>query len=219
MTSSVKAVLFDLDGTLLDTAGDLIGAVNALLTRHDREQFPLPVLRPWVSQGGLALVSRAFKLSPDDQHARQLWREYLEEYKSRISTTTSLFNGMASILSMIEESNRKWGIVTNKPEFLTSLLLEQLDLEFKPDCVVCGDSVSRSKPWPDPVLHACELLSISPEQGIMVGDDARDILSGQGAGMVSLAASWGYIRPDDDPEHWGAEAILEHPGQLHDWIN
>ncbi len=214
----VKAVLFDLDGTLLDTAGDLIGAVNVLLDRHGKQVLPVEALRPWVSQGGLALVSRAFELSPDDRHARQLWRDYLEEYKARISATTSLFDGMSSILSSLEKSDRRWGIVTNKPEFLTSSLLEQLDLGFSPDCVVCGDTVSRSKPWPDPVIHACTLLGVSPSQGLMVGDDERDILSGQSAGMLSLAATWGYIRPNDDPKFWGADAILDHPRQLHDWI-
>ncbi|MGI9319446.1 MAG: HAD family hydrolase [bacterium] len=215
---NVKAVLFDLDGTLLDTAGDLIGAVNVLLDRHGKKPLPVADLRPWVSQGGLSLVSRAFDLPPDGRHAHKLWRDYLKEYKARLSTTTSLFDGMATVLNSVESTNRKWGIVTNKPEFLTSPLLKQLNLEFKPDCVVCGDTVSRSKPWPDPVLHACDLLKISPSQGVMVGDDERDILSGQSAGMVSLAASWGYIRPNDDPEHWGADAILEHPTELQDWI-
>jgi 2-phosphoglycolate phosphatase len=220
MTSSrdIKAVLFDLDGTLLDTAGDLIGAVNVLLDRHGKQILPVESLRPWVSQGGLALVSRAFELSPDDRQARKLWRDYLEEYKARISATTSLFDGMSSVLDSIEKTNRRWGIVTNKPEFLTSFLLDQLDLGLNPGCVVCGDTVSRSKPWPDPVIQACTLLGVPPSQGLMVGDDERDILSGQSAGMLSLAATWGYIRPNDDPEFWGADAILDHPRQLHDWI-
>ena len=215
---NIKAVLFDLDGTLLDTAGDLVGAVNTLLNRHDKQQLPIDALRPWVSQGGLVLVSKAFNLPPDDKRARKLWREYLKEYKARISLTTSLFDGMAPILESIEDSNRRWGIVTNKPEALTLSLLDQLELDFNPDCVVCGDTVSRSKPWPDPVVYACTKLSVSPSQGIMVGDDERDILSGQSAGMLSLAASWGYIRPNDDPDLWGADAVLDHPEQLRDWI-
>ena len=221
MTKScdIKAVLFDLDGTLLDTAGDLVGAVNTLLSRHNKPQLPVEDLRPWVSQGGLVLVSKAFNLHPDDDRARKLWREYLEAYKSRISETTSLFDGMAGILTLIEGSGRQWGIVTNKPKSLTSVLLDQLDFGFKPDCVVCGDTVSRSKPWPDPVIHACATLDVSPSQGVMVGDDERDILSGQSAGMLSLAASWGYIRPNDDPELWGADAVLDHPEQLRDWIS
>ncbi len=219
MSDRPDAILFDLDGTLLDTAGDLAAAVNVLLKNNGKSELPFSTLRPWVSQGGLTLVSIAFNLPRESAEAQSLWQQYLSEYQENISVHTALFNGMEHVLHGIESSSRPWGIVTNKPEYLTQILLRDLELSHRAGCVVGGDTVKRSKPWPDPVLHACELLTIAPRNAVIIGDDARDIQAGKAAGLATAAAAWGYIRPDDDPFSWGADVVLEHPGQLSAWLN
>ncbi len=212
------AVLFDLDGTLLDTAGDLVGAVNMLLREDGRDPVPLDALRPWVSQGGLTLVSLAYDLPRESDAAHALWRRYLVLYEANISRHSRLFDGLEDILVSLESAGRPWGIVTNKPEHLTRRLLAELGMTERPACVVGGDSAARSKPWPDPVVLACERIGVDPEDILMVGDDARDIDSAHAAGGRALAAGWGYIRDDDDPGHWGADAVVATPADLAPWI-
>ncbi len=219
MGTVYDAVLFDLDGTLLDTAGDLVAAVNVLLEKHRKPMLPISRLRPWVSQGGLTLVSIAFEIPRECAQAEELWQQYLVEYAARSSEQTVLFDGLESVLDKIEKSGRPWGIVTNKPEFLTIPLLQNIGLSDRTNCIVGGDTVSRGKPWPDPVLYACDLLKVNPHNTLIIGDDIRDIQAGQAAGLTTIAAAWGYIRPDDDPHAWGADAVIEQPDQLYEWID
>jgi 2-phosphoglycolate phosphatase len=219
METGYEAILFDLDGTLLDTAGDLVAAVNVLLEKHEQSALPVSRLRPWVSQGGLTLVSMAFDISRESAQAQELWQQYLVEYAAKSNEQTVLFNGLEGVLQSIEKSGRPWGIVTNKPEFLTIPLLQNIGLSKRTNCIVGGDTVTRGKPWPDPVLYACDLLHADPNNCLIIGDDIRDIQAGQAAGLATIAAAWGYIRPDDDPHTWGADVVIEQPDQLRGWID
>jgi len=211
---SPEAVLLDLDGTLLDTAPDLGGAVNMLLEQYERTPMPLDALRPYVSQGGLTLVSIAFELDRQSERAHQLWQEYLLLYQQRISRNTQLFNGMGDVLEALEVADIPWGVVTNKPEYLTHPLLRDLDLDTRAACIVGGDTLNESKPSPAPVLHACEAIGIPAGRAIMVGDDERDIVSGKAAGAGTVAAGWGYIQPEDSPASWSADRLMSHPLEL-----
>jgi len=219
MTPVTKAILFDLDGTLLDTAGDLCHTVNILLEQTGESPLPLETLRPYVSQGGLTLVSVAFNLPRESKKANSLWKQYLEIYANNLSNTTKLFDGMETVLEEIESRQLPWGIVTNKPEVFTHPLLDQLCLSSRAGCVVSGDTVTTSKPSPEPVIHGCRILGVEPEHVIMIGDDQRDIVAGQAAGTRTLAAAWGYIQPGDSPHHWGADAVLQHPDQINGWMD
>lgn len=212
------AVLFDLDGTLLDTAGDLVAALNTILDEDGRPPMQLDTFRPWVSQGGLTLVSMAYGLPRESEEAQALWQRYLVAYESDISRHSCLFDGLEGILAGLESGSRPWGIVTNKPTYLTDRLLRELGMRDRPACMVCSDTAPRSKPWPDPVLLACEIMGVSPESALMVGDDERDVVSARAAGADAVVAAWGYIRPDDDPATWGASAILPRPAALRPWV-
>lgn len=219
----VDTVLFDLDGTLLDTARDFANALNAVLRRHGRAPLRPESIRPHVSKGGMALVCLGFKvdgeaLDPEGEWAQQVYRELLDTYRQNLSANTRLFPGMETLLSGIEDSGRRWGIVTNKPSFLTEPLLCELNLNSRTACVVSGDTLERRKPWPDPLLHACEVIGTAVAGSVYIGDDARDIESGRRAGMRTIAAAYGYIVPGDDPHKWGADAIVNHPDEIRQWI-
>jgi phosphoglycolate phosphatase len=218
MEAVPEAILFDLDGTLLDTAGDLSAAVNTLLEQTGNPSLPLEVLRPYVSQGGLTLVSIAFDIPRESKKAKRLWRDYLDIYADNLSNTSRLFDGMEKVLHRIEAKGIAWGVVTNKPEVFTVPLLEALGLLHRAGCVVSGDTLIHSKPSPAPIIHGCDILKVSPQRAIMIGDDQRDIVAGRAAGSLTLAAAWGYIQPDDSPNRWGADAILQHPRDINGWI-
>ncbi len=215
---SLEAVLFDLDGTLVDTAGDLIAAVNRLMLRYQRSPVSTERLRPYVSQGGLRLICEAFKIEDSSSFALELRTEYLDLYRENISNHSRLFCGMTSFLSAVEASNLKWGIVTNKPEWLTHPLLAEMGLDRRASCVVGGDTLSESKPSPAPVLHACKALNVTPGNAVMIGDDRRDIEAGASAGTMTIAAGWGYLLPNENPANWHADYYFESVKQLHDWF-
>lgn len=215
----VRALLLDLDGTLIDTAGDLASAVNSLLAHHHRPTLPFEQLRPYVSQGGLTMVSIAFQLERESDQAFELWQQYLEIYAANISHHSRLFDGMERVLEVAESAGVAWGVVTNKPEYLTLPLLRALKLQQRAGCIVGGDTLAEAKPSPAPVLHACESLGVAPAEAVMVGDDRRDIDAGRAAGSRTIAAGWGYIQPDDSPDSWGADQLMDHPSELHEWIN
>lgn len=219
--SAIDTVLFDLDGTLLDTAEDMGNALNALLKKHQRPPLPLPQIRPYVSKGGMALITLGFALNPESSQAslaETLRLEFLDLYAQNISTHTRLFPGIPDLLHHIETSHRTWGIVTNKPAFLTQPLLRNLNLHTRPACIISGDTLPQRKPDPEPLLHACQLSNSTPPRTIYIGDDQRDIQAGQRAGIPTIAAAYGYILPSDDPKNWGANAIVNHPEEIHHWL-
>ena len=216
--NQTQALLLDLDGTLLDTAPDLVASVNVLLRQQGQAPKDFHLLRPWVSQGGLKMISVAFDIPVDSEEANNLWKQYLIAYQGRIVKETRPFPGCDTVLNWCAEEHISWGIVTNKPEYLTHQIVEQLGLTPTNNCIVCGDTLTVQKPAPDPVLHACQILDVDPKNAIMVGDDQRDITSGKLAGTKTIAAKWGYLVEGDNPDDWQADIVISSPIDIIDWI-
>jgi phosphoglycolate phosphatase len=205
------AVLFDLDGTFADTAPDMAAALNRLLARYDRPPVPLEQARVHVSSGSRGMLAVGFGRVPGDPDYEQLRGEYLEIYAADIHCETCLFPGISELVEALDAQGVCWGIVTNKPGWLTDPLLEAMALPIRPACVVSGDTAPRAKPHPDPLFHACGLIGREPQHCWYVGDDHRDILAGRAAGMRTLAALYGYLGVELPPHDWGADGLLEHP--------
>lgn len=218
MTIRIDAVLLDLDGTLADTAPDLANALNRLLLEQGRAELPYPVIRPVASQGGGALIRLAFPDTDDDDRREQLRQRFLELYADALHVDGHLFPGMEKVLRTIEASGRRWGIVTNKPGWLAAPLIEALALAERSGCLVCGDQVARPKPHPDAVIEACRQLQVQPRQTVFAGDARRDIEAGRAAGTYTLAAAYGYLASDDAPDTWPADAIIDNPAGILEWI-
>ncbi|MEW6765325.1 MAG: phosphoglycolate phosphatase [Pseudomonadota bacterium] len=213
-----QAFLFDLDGTLVDTAPDMAGTLNRLRAEHDIAPLPYEVIRPWVSHGATALVKLGFGNDLDPERLEALRLRYLDVYAAHLCVDSVLFPGMAGVLEALEAQGRAWGVVTNKPAFLTEPLLEGLGLHKRASCIVSGDTLPVRKPDPAPVRHACALLGLPEVACIMIGDAERDIASARAAGSPSIAAAFGYVLEDDDPHAWGADAVVNHAEELHGWI-
>ncbi len=210
----IDAVLFDLDGTLLDTAPDLVLALNLLLKSKGKDTVEFKDARNYVSQGAAALTRRGFPEVIDDDEFETLRQEFLTHYENSLCVNTSLFDGISEILATIESTKIPWGIVTNKPGWLTTPLLEQLCLISRTACVVSGDTLPVRKPHPDPLFLACENLNLNPRNTIYIGDDARDIYAGNAAGMYTCVAAYGYIDAELDTSQWGADFVINHPNEL-----
>jgi len=218
-TADIRTILFDLDGTLLDTAPDLAAALNSVLEENRQPTLPFESIRPVVSHGGIALIKLGFGLQQDDPNFEPLRQRLLTVYRENISRHTTLFPGMETVLQTIEQRGLNWGIVTNKPGWLTDPLLKDLQLYDRAACVVSGDTLQERKPHPAPLLHACRLANSSPEQCLYVGDAQRDIEAGENAGMYTIVALFGYFTEDDQPQDWGATHIIDEPGELLAWLD
>ena len=214
----LSCVLFDLDGTLVDTAPDLIRCLNRAISRHGFEEINPQTIRPFISYGGAAMVARA---THDCDAALQkiMLEEMLEDYQHNIATHSHFFDGIAESLNYIEQQGLKWGIVTNKRERFTLPLIDALNLENRIACVISGDTTNNSKPHPEPMLTACQQAEVHPHECVYIGDAEHDILAGRNCKMKTLAAVYGYLKPDDQPKHWGADALIDSPQQLTHWIH
>ena len=217
MANPLRAVLFDLDGTLLDTAPDMVGALNALRREHSLAPLPFEAVRGAVSHGGARVVKLGF---PDagPENSAELQRRFLEIYRGALSRETTLFPGMDQVLEALAERGIKCGIVTNKAGWLTEPLLAGLKLRDRFACVVSGDTLAERKPHPKPLLHAAALADVAPGTCIYVGDAERDVQAAHAAAMPALVADYGYLRPDEDSSAWGADAYLDKPLDLLDWL-
>lgn len=214
MTDAIAPlVLFDLDGTLLDSALDLHAAMNRLLQQHTQAAVDFSEFRPVVSKGARAMLKISFKSYGDDQR-EALLPEFLALYAESLAAHSHLFEGVETVLQHIEASGSRWGIVTNKPYYLAEPLLEKLAWTTRSAILLGGDSLPRKKPDPDQLLHACHVLGVPPELVVYVGDDERDVQAANAAGMRSVAALWGYRPHDDDPASWQADDSAETPLQL-----
>jgi len=211
------AILFDLDGTLLDTAPDMIGALNLLRQEEGLEPLPFSAARSSVSHGAVRLVTVGFPSAHGDEFER-LRQRFLAIYSENLAAGTRLFAGLEPVLAAFEVEGLPWGIVTNKPGWLTDPLLEQLDLTRRACCVVSGDTVNERKPHPLPLLHAAAVTGVSPDHCVYVGDAERDIVAGRAAGMQTVVAGWGYLAEHDHPETWNAHGIIERPEDVMDWL-
>lgn len=208
----IKTVLFDLDGTLADTAPDLAGALNHVLIKHQQEPLPYETIRPVVSHGGIALTTLGFgENHPDFDN---IYKELLAHYEANIANETSLFDGMSELLTQLEANNINWGVVTNKPGWLTEPLLEALDLTSRAATIVSGDTLKERKPHPAPILYACNQAGSEANECLYIGDAERDIEAGNRAGMLSIVALFGYIADSDKPDTWGAHALINSPQEI-----
>ena len=204
------AVLFDLDGTLIDTAPDMGGALNNLLIEEQQAPLPLASIRPYVSQGGLVLTRLGFGDRVEETEIEPLRQRFLQHYRAIIADNSRLFDGFESVLAELESSSIPWGIVTNKPEWLTHPLLEQLDLAARSAVVIGGDTLAQRKPHPAPLLEAAERIGVDCRRCIYVGDDERDIVAGRAARMKTLVAAWGYIDSATDIADWNADGVIDN---------
>ncbi len=209
-----QAVLFDLDGTLADTAGDLGGALNCLRIARGLAPMDLALLRPHASAGARGLIGMGLGIEPQHPEYEALRTAFLEAYLIGLNDTTVLFPGMTEVLASLEQSGLKWGVVTNKPHRFTVPVMRGLKLMERSGTTISGDSTAHAKPHPLPLLTACEQLGVSPQRTLYVGDDLRDIHAAQAAGMPSAAAGWGYIGSGQNIQDWGADVICEHPTDL-----
>jgi len=217
--ATTRTILFDLDGTLLDTAPDLADALNAVLKENQREPLPYEHIRPVVSHGGIALIKLGFDIDSSDPAFEALRQRLLDVYRENISRHTRPFPGISELLDSIEQRGLNWGIVTNKPGWLTEPLLKDLGLFDRAACVVSGDTLEERKPHPAPMLHASKLAETPPEQCVYIGDAKRDIEAGNNAGMQTLVALFGYLQDGDDPRNWNASNMIEHPRDLLAWLD
>ena len=215
----IRTVLFDLDGTLLDTAPDLAQALNAVLAENNRPTLPYEAIRPVVSHGGIALIKLGFGLEQLDPAFNPLRQRLLETYRENISGQTRPFPGIMDVLGELESRGINWGVVTNKPGWLTEPLMKDLGLYDRAVAVISGDTLNERKPHPAPMLHACELAGSKPGQCVYIGDARRDIEAGVNAGMHTLVALFGYLQEQDNPQYWNADAMIAAPVELLDWLD
>ena len=216
---SVDAILLDLDGTLVDTAPDLVDVLNMLLVDRNLPPVPFAIARNEVSNGALGLLRLGFPKLRSDNALEPLRLEFLDVYTRHVCVNSRLFNGLDDILHDLHNESIPWGIVTNKPHSMTTPLLEALDLPHPPSCVVSGDRLPQRKPHPAPLRLGADELGIEAERCVYVGDARRDIDAGRAAGMATVAAAYGYIRAADDPGQWGASAVIRRPGDLLEAVN
>jgi phosphoglycolate phosphatase len=209
-----RAVLFDFDGTLADTAPDLAYVVNLQLKAHGRPQLPVDALRQHVSHGARGMLRVGFGIAPEDAGYLELRDEFLDLYEKNLYRETRLFPGMLDVLTNLEERGMPWGIVTNKLERFTLPLVDALGLSSRAACVVSGDTTGRAKPHPDPLLEASRRIGVEATACVYVGDDERDVQAGQAAGMTPVIALYGYLGNGKAPHEWGADIFIGHPLDL-----
>ncbi|WP_312376278.1 N-acetylmuramic acid 6-phosphate phosphatase MupP [Stutzerimonas nitrititolerans] len=210
----LRAVLFDMDGTLLDTAPDFIAVAQAMRMARGLAAVADKQIRDVVSGGARAMVLAAFDVDPMSDEFETLRVEFLERYQEHCAIASHLYDGMEQLLADIEQANLLWGVVTNKPLRFAEPIMQQLNLASRSAVLICPDHVSKSKPDPEPMVLACSKLGLDPASVLFVGDDLRDIESGRAAGSKTAAVRYGYIHPEDNPDHWGADVVVDHPLEL-----
>ena len=214
LASPYKGVFFDLDGTLADTAPDLVAATNQLLIARNLTPKQYAVLRPCASAGARGLIGGAFGIDPEHPDFISLRDEFFENYEKALYINSVLFEGMDHVLKQLDDAKIPWGIVTNKSERFTNPLTDLMGLRQRAVSTVSGDTTAYSKPHPEPILHAARVANIDPSRSLYVGDDIRDIVAGKAAGMKTIAAAYGYCGCEEPPEAWGADYLVRHPKEL-----
>ena len=210
----LKALLLDLDGTLVDTAPDMVGTLNRLLRNHGQALADESAASKLVSNGARALIEFGFSKPLGEAHTLDLIAQFLSDYAEHVADQSELYTGMAEVLDLCAENNIVWGVITNKPLELSRALLEGLGILNSCSILLGGDSLPVKKPDPAPMLHSCMVLNLAPSECLYVGDHERDILAGKNAGMDTAAALWGYINEDQNPTDWGASYMVNEPSGL-----
>lgn len=210
-------IFFDLDGTLVDTAPDFHAGVNRLRQQHGQPGVPYPLIRAVVSDGARAVISAGFP-DADAATADQLREAFLADYQTHLADLSHLFPGLDAALSDIEAAGLRWGVVTNKPSRYTNPLMQGLGLDRRSAATVSADEVSQTKPHPEPLFKAAAMAGVEAARCIYVGDHPRDIEAGRRAGMLTVAAGWGYIHDDDRIERWGADVTCPTVAAFRDWL-
>jgi len=210
----LKAVVFDLDGTLLDTAPEFVAVVQQLRGEHQLPPLDPQLIHAHVSDGARAMVSLALDIQPGHQSFESERLRFLDIYQARLGTATQPYPGIIDLLARLQAAGIGWGVSTNKPSYLTVPLLDSLALQPAPASIVCADHVSQPKPHPEPLLLSCRQLQCEPSQAIYIGDHLRDIEAGREAGMYTIAAAYGYLHHTDDPDSWGADAVASSGDEL-----
>ena len=214
MRSPIRAVLFDLDGTLIDSAPDLAGAGNDMRVARGLAPLPYEHFRPMVGSGARGMVGIALQVGPSDAGFTELRDEFLARYEQRMTQQTQVFEAMRPVLVALQAQGVPWGIVTNKAQRFTNPLVRALGLHAQAAVVVSGDTTPHAKPHPAPLLEAARQMALLPEHCIYLGDDLRDVQAGRAAGMGTVAAAWGYLGAGEPIAAWGADHVIETPGQL-----
>jgi len=214
LVSPYKGIFFDLDGTIADTAPDLVAAANQLLIARNLAPKPYEFLRPHASAGARGLIGGAFGIDTDHPDFITLRDEFFANYEKALLVNSVLFEGIDHLLDQLDSASLPWGIVTNKSERFTNPLTDLMGLRQRAVSTVSGDTTSYSKPHPEPILHAARAANIDPSSSVYVGDDIRDIMAGKAAGMKTIAAAYGYCGCEEPPEAWGADFLVRHPKEL-----
>ena len=214
----IKAILFDLDGTFADTAPDLAAALNQVRATRNLPPLPIEVLRPQASHGSRGLLKIGFDIEPGHPDYDTLRDIFLDYYAHNICVHTQLFGDMAELVATLEQHGIKWGIVTNKPHRFTVPLMQALGYADRAACLISGDTCVRAKPYPDPLLKACEIIGVTPAQSLYLGDDLRDMQAANAAGMPGVIANYGYVSDDVSIGKWKAHGSVDKPTELLDLI-
>ncbi|MBX3716663.1 MAG: phosphoglycolate phosphatase [Burkholderiales bacterium] len=217
MATALRAVLFDLDGTLADTAPDMARTVNAMRAARSLPPVPLAAVRPFVSRGARGMIGAAFGVTPEHGEFAAMREEFLAIYAENLCVDTRLFPEMDELLDLLDDRGLAWGVVTNKFERLARSVIDGLGIGARTAVLVGGDTCERAKPFPDPLLHAASVLSLAPSAVLYVGDDERDVQAARAAGMPVLAAGYGYLGNGPAPSRWGADAVVDSPAGIARW--
>lgn len=218
MKAHAQVMLFDLDGTLIDSAPDLAGAANDLRAVHGLPPLPHEALRPMVGTGARGMVGVAFGVFPEDMRFVELRDAFLARYAERLLQQTQVFEAMVPVLDALDAAGLRWGIVTNKAMRFTAPLVDGLGLSGRAAVVIAGDSTPHAKPHPAPLLEAARRMNVASASCVYIGDDHRDIVAGRAAGMGTLAAGWGYLGQGEPVHAWGADGVLSSPADLLQWL-
>lgn len=216
---AIDTLLFDLDGTLLDTAPDLAFAVNQVLASHGKPAIELEAFRFLVHGGSRTIIEGTFHINPDHPNFSKIKQAFFQSYYDNIAKQTQLFPGVAEVLNYLDQNQITWGIVTNKPMWLTEPLLKHFKLYDRAQCIVGGDSLAQAKPHPAPLLHACQLIQKSPQHCVYIGDTELDMIAAKAAGMRTIAALYGYKSKTCIPQNWNADCLITSPLEILDWLN
>lgn len=207
--NTIEAVLFDLDGTLIDTAPDMALALNIQLEKHGKNRLGDNKIRPWVSHGAAALLKIGFGIEQNNSDFDSMRQEYLEIYSNNLSVKSQPFAGIEELIAKLDDQSISWGVVTNKPEYLAAPLMESFEFSQSMKILIGGDTVKPAKPSPKPLFVACKKMQCIPTKSIYIGDAERDITAGNAAGMLTVLAQYGYITAQDRPEQWQADLSVD----------